>query len=135
MKPDKMRELDKWIAEHVMEWPREKIYEGYAYYTASGALTGFNVYPPPAAWAECDNNYWGPTLNYKCALMVLEKCAEKLDTAEGMSVNIGKSGDSWEVCDMFMGHGYESVNAATADTLPLAICLLAVKLFGGEPRE
>lgn len=117
MTETEMRERDAWIAEHVMGWPKSRIYEKYAYYDADGNSTGYCVHPPPPAWSGCDNNYWCPTVLKKPAFEVLEKCSY------GNRVEVTYNNHKWHVvCE----HRKIKVKSKT---LELAICEFAFQLF------
>lgn len=144
MSEPELRELDAWIAEHVMgwQWWRFKLPKKA---TAKNAGKGFDEWcqliPPNETWpsqprwrgilCKCeiadmpngtDLGFFNPTTSNAPAMQVLEKCAEHL--AGGVYIRKGKRGD-WSVCK------YEDIEPrwATAPTLPLAIAQFARQIF------
>lgn len=107
MTANEMRELDAWIAENVMGREVDLTNEHL-----------INRYKDGGKSVERLPQY---TLDPAAAMMVLEKCLEKTE-ADDLSY-IGKVGDEFIV-------GHEPLkNETIADTLLLAICLFAKKLF------
>ena len=112
MTDQELRELDAWIAEHVFGATRA-IDKGFACGDCDDRHTvRFNK---DEGWTACPLYTTDPA----AAMQVLERCAEKL----GFLPDIKKSriGYAW----IYGGA------ASNADTLPLAICLFAKRLFGG----
>jgi hypothetical protein len=103
-----LKELDAWIAEHVMGWelwiaaPDCPVYR-----------TGDKDNPT--------QKWFKPTTKSSSAMMVLEKCCERLP----LHVEIGKYGENWCVSRP----DQDATEAVIAPTLPLAICLFAKALF------
>lgn len=120
MTEKEMRELDFWIAERVMGWKRgakwgngngEWIIDGKGYdhhHTSFGQTPRFTT--DPAA-----------------AMQVLEKCIGKTPLEK---IEILKAGDEWLV-QYFDDPVYESEQDST---LPLAICLIAQRIFRHETK-
>jgi hypothetical protein len=120
MKPNESRELDAWIAEHVM-----------------GHEVGYGeiLTVEPDRNGEPNITDHQPIPEYAtdpaAAFAVLEKCAARLPVA----VFKGAIGHGW-VADYESPEGYDYSIAATAPTLPLAICLFAKQLYSqGENSE
>lgn len=127
MTTQELRELDEWIAEHVMEyrwwfdvlalecmlcrpdetWPERK---------------GFKLHDgkPFGAKDFSDLSLFKPTTDPAAAMMVLEKCI----SGAGRSAFLTKTSDGWIV-----GFATGKSLSAFAETLPLAICLFAKQLF------
>ena len=114
MNTKEMRELDAWIAGHVMGLKR----------------VTFNTFwnSGLGAW-ECQ----GPTgmqsvhhytTDPAAAMKVLEKCAESAQ----LTICIGKTEGGFK---LWLPNRFDS--AIEAPTLPLAICLFARKLFDTKP--
>lgn len=99
MNEKEMRELDAWIAEHVMGLSMEEQF-GNPDNPIRGTIT------PP--------NY---TTNPAAAMLVLEKCLTMADELE------------IRLCYDCEYKVFDWSKAAKAETLPLAICLFAKKLF------
>lgn len=118
MKSDnKFRELDDWLAERVMGWKlndcgfwivNQQLYQS----------TGFMRFPPQPQYSMCDNTYFNPHKNAACAFLVLKKCCEK------------QGPTSVSFCQGFKD-GWQCGNER-AETLELAICFFAKKLFSKE---
>ena len=117
MTEKELRKLDAWIAEHVFEW------------------TDIEFFQPPCDVMEEPNlPFWRGvqkacllwqsvpcfTTDPAAAMMVLEKCFEKY---YGIVINFEPNSKTF-VC--WYGH---PVVGTYAETLPLAICLFAKKLF------
>lgn len=138
MKPEtELRELDAWIAEHVMGWkPTFAVRKGDHYYRAgergyTSSLYESGCYLKEEAEALLVRgedmslvpherpNY---TTNPADAMAVLEKCAEKVSL--GIEISRDDSGE-WFVENI----GSDSTEAVMADTLPLAIAKFARQLF------
>ncbi len=105
MNEKELRELDAWIAEHVMGYENDVIYKQF--YIHPDHPNGINK-------SDCKFS-----TDRAAALQVLEKCAEKLDDPDKFNpgIKITKCGDGW----WFDSQKYE--------TLPLGICMFAKKLF------
>ncbi len=115
------RELNTWIAGHVMKWKREtnclKMEPGL-----------FFVHPTEGVMIQRDSNYhlmtpFRPTTNPADALAVLKKCAEK--TVWG--IEIGKLKDGQWFVGLINVDGNEI--AAYGPTLESAIAQFARQLF------
>jgi len=110
MTANEMRELDAWIAEHVMGWKNDVENSGYYF---AGNHTKM-----------IDAHDWQPTTDPNNAVQVLKRCAEK--AWEDMQLicirPMGK--DGWGV---FMRDYVNQM--AIAAIFELAICLFAKKLF------
>lgn len=145
MKQPKMRELDLWIAEKVMGWRwfrfRMKKTE-----TASNAGKGHDrwqqLIPPNDTWHlqakynavhqpqgrgryledETDLSDFRPTERGSDALEVLEKCFDKVGLIDAHRVKM----KPYSFC---IGATYVTDSEVEAETLPLAICLFAKKIF------
>jgi len=121
MTTQELRELDAWIAEHVMGWKRVdsvlRIFSKDQFATNSA----FNE-PPRVMIYESYSSVqsWIPTERGSDAMDVLKKCAEK----HQHDIAIGTAGPTdWRV---WAGE----LNGATyASSLELAICLFAKQLF------
>lgn len=113
MKTTELRELDAWIAFHVTQKTTSLI-----------KINESNCWLVPRYSAEGD-----------AAMAVLEKCAEKT------SVSITKDADEkfsveWWIAEpkgIAPIEGSRWHQIVTAQTLPLAICLFAKKLFNTKP--
>lgn len=130
-----MSELEVWIGKNVMA-ARPKIEAraldasetGMALWETDlitrGAVRDFCQKHPEYHYKECEVWPCYPT-SREDALAVLEKCSEK---AVGREIAIRKESNGYFVglCDWFYE---ELVLESSAETLPLAICLFAKKLF------
>lgn len=116
MNEKELRELDAWIAEHVMGWrgiewfqpdsPRLADRQPKGFYRS--VVNGVCVAIPAYTTSPAD------------AMMVLERCQKHGTT---LALNLGSSGQYWvSDCD-------KKARYAVAETLPLAIALFAKKLF------
>lgn len=103
MREKKLRELDAFIAEHVMGWKHSSS-DFYQWKTERG-----NEYDPVT-------NPFSPTTDPAAAMAVLEKIVEETEAMPD-SIYIGKVGTEFMV-------GLDGVEAV-AETLPLAIALFA----------
>lgn len=118
MTQQELRELEAWIAENVMKWKRVsglavRILDDEFFVDSNGCIGRFSC-------------AWIPTTDPAAAMMVLEKCCESM----AVNVEIWKAGNGEWVCRMVVGSGFNSTNQiGVANTLPLAICLFAKKLF------
>jgi hypothetical protein len=130
MSSAELRELDAWIAKHVMGCELEKEI-GFRYNDGTESwgnspeytVQKFNKYKSEGI-ADCllerPNTYeFQPSTDPAAAMMVLEKCGTKTEPHECMYM--GMIDGEWIV-----GH---SAVEASASTLPLAICLFAKQLF------
>lgn len=148
MNDKEMRELDAWVAEHVMGLPpcyvvikRGLFYRlGDRGYTSKMSEAGRYTLEEAKAreWRHDEQVTYAPwqcekyTTDPAAAMLVLEKCVARciLSRAE---IGIGEYSD----LDGFQGfkvHAFcfssQKVEASSvAETLPLAICLFAKKLF------
>lgn len=113
------RELDAWIAEHVMGWKRV---DQLADLEVDGSNFALNIGTRiPIRWGSPQWLFFSPTTDPAAAMLVLVKCYEKL----GKSLCVGPSTLGAEV---FIGGQYEKTNRMAA-TIELAICLFAQQLF------
>lgn len=115
------KELDKWIAENVMGWKREKRYGTPPYgifYWVDESLS-YKWIRPVDGWES-----WHPTTSISDAFMVVEKMRGKCYFFEC----IGYS-DGWRVRVRRSGQGF--VNELNK-SLPLCLCLAAKKAVEGE---
>jgi len=135
MTATEMRELDAWIDEHVMGLVQEyAVMKGGRFYRPrscgyTDCLTEAGRYSKADAEREIVGG--GPmklipfpiphyTTDPAAAMIVLEKCAEKC-----LNLEIDFRKGTWAVGLWRIATPLE----ATAETLPLAICLFAKKLF------
>jgi hypothetical protein len=109
MSANDMRELDAWIAEKVMEF---KIKNGRCWVTRPVLKSLTKV-----AHVEVDFEIEHYTTDPAAAMEVWKKCAEKQTT-----ISIQKSKSGWRVVSM-------DSHSFGCETLELAICLFAKKLF------
>lgn len=127
MSDKELRELDAWIAEHVFEWQRQSFDNGHAKhnllvrdkfrtdkFVKHGWIDGNKL-------VETFPKY---TTDPAAAMLVLEKCCE-IDGMDAI-VEIAKTTTSWRV---FNRDKSKDQCTTFANTLPLAICLFAKKLF------
>jgi len=106
-------ELDKWIAENVMGL----VWRG----------CGCNSWFDPKNKMEISYNL-SPTTDPAAAIKVLEKCAEMFP----VEIRIG----NYDKGRYFVGTDYDfDMTHGKAETLELAICLFAKKLFGKSERD
>lgn len=114
MSEKELRELDAWIAEHVMGWVRaseiENAREGKSFFAGQ-----------TRTWARIGKPF-SPTTDPAAAMQVMERCIHTDDVVIYKTVN-EKYGVRSDITDM----------AIDAETLPLAICLFAKKLFSKPP--
>lgn len=115
----KLRDLDRWLAKHLMKW---HLWEGYAYNKEDNTPTHYCKFPPPPAWKGCFNNYFVPTERIEPAMDVVE-AMRKLGFVAGMANGLD---GSWEV-NFDKSGDWPGDNYAAAGTLPLAICMSAQK--------
>lgn len=133
-----LRDLDAWVAEHVMgcnlDWHRGGLRDEphcACGYTKDDKPSGI-VMPYPHAEYRGDGRHLGtfgpdPTrlMHYStdpaAAFQVLEKCAEKLMQETGLAIY--KTTTGYAIC-------CDDTGDITAQTLPLTICLFAQQLFG-----
>jgi Phage ABA sandwich domain len=108
MNETQLRELDTWIAEHVMGMIKADSPDDTGWFRRSTYLPKFEPSTDPAA-----------------AMMVLEAlrgrggfCVELIANTDGWLVHYDDDGNGWSV---------------TAETLPLCIALFARKLFENNP--
>lgn len=146
MTNQELREMDAWIAEHVMGWQwfrfRMKKTD-----TAKNAGKGYDrwqqLIPPGDNWHlhpkynaikqpqgkgqyledETDLSMFKPTTDRAAAMEVLEKCIELRPDMRG--VEIRRDSARWQVESWKKNWGISE----NAETLPLAICLFSRKLF------
>jgi hypothetical protein len=120
MSENELRELNAWIAEHVMGWHKVM-------------SRGDN---PFEYWDGSDGAYriqtWRPTTDPAAAFAVLEKCQERLDCED---VVIGFCTGTWCIRSIYRENpgakGRINIFALppSETSLPLAICLFAKQLF------
>ncbi len=129
-----MRELDVWIALNVMGWKRMTFNDYLKTCGFNERLTNYyhNLDGSIAAdfdWA-CDcgqtNTSWRPTDNPAHAMEVLKKCCER--GCGKFSTVIWKFQGEWNI-DAQCVDVKDEFNAVEAETLELAICQFAKKLF------
>jgi Phage ABA sandwich domain len=116
MTTTELRKLDAWIAEHVMGWLRVNSNEKLDH------PQRFNVLPDRILIGQNMGHRiieYSPTTDPAAAMQVLEKC---ITGNTSIAINHGTTG--WWVTDCDKKKNY-----AIAETLPLAICLFAKKLF------
>ena len=134
MTDTELRELDAWIAERVMGWKTVKFINQLDNVGHGKPVAQFYHHPMEGICISVPGQMnriksFLPTTDPAAAMQVLEKCCAKLEK-DGMSVGICKSADGWDVSDVFFGVGYLSdTQGDVAETLPLAICQFAKKLF------
>lgn len=118
MNATELRELDAWIAEHVM-----------------------GLVPYKNGITEASKNWWidkskdeikqkfNPTTDPAAAMEVLKKCAEKMeeeyDDSRSIAINKERLTEIWFVSETDVANGISE----SAKTPELAICLFAKKLF------
>lgn len=140
MNEKELRELDAWIAEHVMGWKRIGRSSGKyraCFRTQSGGEFYTGRERMPIAY-ECDhpeNEMFAPSKDPAAAMQVLEKCAEKMTNGivaiaspmgnQSVASTIPKTTQGWVVGMI----GRPSNFDVEAETLTLAICRFAKKLF------
>lgn len=106
------RSLDAWIAKHVMGWKRV---DGEAFQWGQFTVDSNRiVHADPVYGQFC------PTSDRADAMMVLEKVHEKVHRG----VTTAKTPDG-----KYLAYTKTSYGLHQADTLPLAICLLAKEVF------
>lgn len=117
MTTQELRELDAWIAEHVMGWKITK------YHCCGEQVERLK---PSSGDLHANIRNYSPTTDPSAAMDVLKKCSQmKFDVsinhfdAKNLNLLIGLK--EWSVLTI----GFE----AQAETLELAICLFAKKLF------
>jgi len=123
MIPQELRELDAWIAEHVTceKYPIGEHNSGISkHYLDDGKNVVRTV---EGKWTAALPSY---TTDPAAAMMVLEKCAEKEGQENFDGVQIDKTEHGWIVSTCKMD--------SDAETLPLAICLFAKKLFDNDRK-
>ena len=106
-----LRELDAWIYKHVMKFLNSDFRD------------------------ENSNELWNhhkafsPTTDPAAAMLVLERCVEKNDLYDAIVVSFNNN--QWIVSSFCNEANEIKEQEGVAETLPLAICLFAKKLFGG----
>lgn len=114
-----LRELDAWIAEHVMglklchRIPAILQPDEYVLSIPSKIVR--------AKFSSNETKNFEPTTNPADAMAVLMKCAEKTESSN--CIHVGLLEKEWIV-----GHTFSNIGVE-AQTLELAICLFAKKLF------
>lgn len=119
MTDDEMRQLDNWIAEHVMEWTvKYGDVEQQLCYDRNGKFVYLN---------------FRPTIDAGSAMEVLKKLNTRLDcedVAFGYCPGMEWSGGNWYLYSIFRENRSEIGQwRVNGETLELAICLFAKKLF------
>jgi len=117
MSDTEQKELNAWIAEHVMGWSKEKL--GQLSCAGTFANQGGEVY------IHDKGSYvrlFHPTTDPAAAMQVLERC---VDVA---TATIRKQSDG-SFCVWWTDSETMEENYIIGKTLPLAICLFAKKLF------
>lgn len=110
------RELDAWIAERVMGWKLDKM----IWWSRNDIDKTQSI-----AW-EGD---FRPTTDPAATMEVLKRCAEKLEVINS-SIALGQQFDELVEDRLFWFVSHERTKEVTeAETLELAICLFAKKLF------
>lgn len=135
-----MRELDDWIAEHVMGWLETQNPDDYTadettqfYKHVANGQTQWHVivgvpyrcthHPEGKPFQHSYKNFQ-PTTDPSQAMLVLEKCVYNLSP---YVVTIAVSSTTgFFVCDT---EHYRKDIRSSAETLPLTICQMAQKLF------
>lgn len=125
MTTEELRELDAWIAEHVMGWTLLKQWK------ESDAIfyTGF---PPDKAsqyyakQSQCDPEIPCPTTDPAAAFEVLKRCVERLGHK---FISVGFGNGLFHVDNMRSSTPGIDEIAVKAPTLELAICLFSKQLF------
>lgn len=126
MTPEQMRELDAWIAEHLTKCAMvEKIsprrYKArYHLDKIPGGVGCSGFKSVEDAWNYLTNQIPHPSTDKSEAFWVLEKCHEKV----GFGIITQSTATGWSI--RFAINGQNDVHG---DTLPIAICLFAKKLF------
>ena len=114
MTTKELRELDAWIAEHIMRFKpsRHKF--------------------PQRLWVGVGWNHepFEPTTDSTAAMEVLKRCVEcgKIKGQFNIVIYRPESNGPW-ACGMKAAFGHQNVGTELAETLELAICLFAKKLF------
>ena len=116
---EQMRELDAWIAEHVMGWSRSPhvLQDGQiGFYQFSHGGIEVRVASGERLFS------FSPTTDPAAAMLVLEKCYERVGLIDMSRVKVAP----FNFC---IGATYSTGLEAEAETLPLTICLFAKQLF------
>lgn len=132
-----LRELDAWIAEHVLGWKWYKYLpeDNHAYSGCRTLANSRHKYLVKASGGEplapdAFYNTPKPTTNPADAMLVLEKCVKHLSGSDGGGPALalawlGDAQEAYQLTETDTGHGAEAVSAS----LPLAICQFAKALF------
>lgn len=114
------RELDALVAVHIMGWQPDNIYG------ARGQLAGQWIYTPEGNISDIPHY----STDIAAAWQVVEKLRERsfYSSYTDLSLDTGKGWYSWHFHDHRPLSAYSS--DATASTVPLAICLAALKAVG-----
>jgi hypothetical protein len=117
MKIEQHIQLDRWIAVNINKWPEpEWVYDDGIDYK----------HGTPGNSVLCR---YAPTENRSEALHVLEKCAERMsklhDDDRYIAIGYERLTGNFIVCESDVANGI----SVDGDTLPLAICLFARRLF------
>jgi len=119
MSSNEARELKIWIQIHVFGWKHsaEKKYPHRRGFSKDGVfLLEYDMPDYP--------NDDG------AAFSVLERCATECESSgDGIDISFTKQTGEWEVGRMQLGFEWSIELRSSAQTLPLAICLFAKKLF------
>lgn len=121
-----MRELDAWIAEHVMGYRWYKFSDGVFQLEVPGDWQkrhgGIQVDRPTGTEIDATSAPKYAT-DPAAAMQVLEKCCKQT----AFPISIGVKFGGW-YCGQFKDLA-GAASATTSSTLPIAICLFAKKLF------
>lgn len=120
MTNNELRRLDAWIDKHVMS-PTATLLASVG--PEENARRANFV----AGWVETPGSCPGYTTDGAAALLVLGKCAER----EGVTVRASDRNTWVASVTVDRGGASEHLAMAEAETLPLAVCLLATEMFGG----
>ena len=119
MKPNELRELDAWMAEHVMGW---RMVNHLRDFCSGSFICNRGADCLVWDWSHRGCNAWTPTTDPAAAFAVLEKCAARLGDFEHISINCCEG----EFAIKMAHANWDWINAPT---LPLAICLFAKQLY------
>lgn len=128
MNEKQLRELDSWIAEHAMGWRDFKV----GIYGAGAPEREPSIHGTPPTRKSGVFSVPNYTTDRAAAMAVLEKCSA-FDQKVKVCIQQDSPSD-WRVCRLYW-QDYRPIEDwySHAETLPLAICIFAKKLFS-EPR-
>lgn len=127
--PINLRELDAWIAEHVMGWKRCKSIHSLDYANRYAIDTTGAIYRHNPKRRDTRMSLFHPSTDPAAAMEVLKKCIAKCNE-DGASLDLDLNEQSKTLINkMHYGVSYESSLDEEGETLELAICLFAKKLF------